>query len=91
MQLLNRVLLTESEHDSKIATKKVNNITYDTERFHLSVLPEHINRNSCEAFNQEVNSEYCRKFAFLLVKYYEIEAVIACKANVLSLRCVLND
>ena len=88
MQLLNRVL---TESDSKIATKKVNNITYDTERFRLSVLPVHINRKSCKAFNQKVNNENCRKLSFLLVKYYEIEAVIAYKANVLSLRYVLND
>ena len=31
MRLLNRILLTESEHDSKVSTKKVNSLTYNDE------------------------------------------------------------
>lgn len=31
MQLLNRILLTETEHDSKVSAKKVNSISYDDE------------------------------------------------------------
>lgn len=57
MQMLNKILLTESEHDSKVSVKKVNSLAHDEE---LSKLQKEVEQLKVQFISREKDSANSR-------------------------------